>query len=409
MLRIGLTGGIGSGKSTVANALAARGAVVVDADRIAREVVEPGTPGLAALVERFGSEILDDEGALDRPALARIAFADDDSRTALNGIVHPLVGARTQELVDAAGPDDVVVQDIPLLVEGGMAPAFALVVVVWTPEAERLRRLVALRGMDEADARNRIAAQASDEQRRAVADVWLDNSGAPGALDDTIAELWTERLVPFARNLRDGVVARSLPVLVAADPAWPDQARRVIARLALACGDAAVRIDHIGSTAVPGVPAKDVIDVQITVRDLAAADALAIPLAEIGFPRRDDIDRDDPKPAYQGGETDPALWAKRFHGSADPGRPVNVHLRVDGWPNQEFALLIRDWLRSDESARDEYVAVKERAAAAAADLADHTEAITAYLDVKTPWFDLAYHRAWEWAAETGWTAAAAPE
>nr|WP_206037970.1 dephospho-CoA kinase [Rhodococcus sp. HNM0569] len=403
-MRIGLTGGIGAGKSTVSAALEAKGAVLVDADRVAREVVEPGTPGLAALVERFGDGILRADGALDRPALAAVAFANDESRAALNAITHPLVGARTQEIVDAAPSDAIVVQDIPLLVEGAMAPLFHVVVVVFTDEAERVRRLVELRGMPEADARARIAAQATDEQRRAVADVWLDNSGAPGALDDTISALWAERLVPFAENVRDGVVVRPRVELVGADPSWPAQAERLIARLRVLSGAAALRIDHIGSTAVPGLDAKDVLDIQITVADLDAADALAAPLAAGGFPRVDTVNADDPKPAYQGGETDPALWAKRLHGNADPGRPANVHIRVDGWPAQQFALVMRDWLRSDDAARDEYLQVKRRAAAAAAEYGSYDAAIAAYLDVKEPWFDRAFHRAHEWARETGWTA-----
>jgi dephospho-CoA kinase len=195
VLRIGLTGGIGSGKSTVAGLLAARGARIVDADRIAREVVEPGTPGLEAVVAAFGEQVLTPEGALDRPALAAVVFADPDARRRLDGIVHPLVRARAAELVAAAPPDAVVVQDVPLLVETGQADSFDLVLVVQADLDTRLRRLVG-RGLSEDDARARIAAQATDEQRRAVADVVLDNSGTLAELEAQVDRFWAERVAP---------------------------------------------------------------------------------------------------------------------------------------------------------------------------------------------------------------------
>jgi dephospho-CoA kinase len=176
MLRVGLTGGIGAGKSTVAGRLAEHGAVVIDADKIAREVVEPGTEGLAELVAEFGRDILAPDGSLDRPSLAAKAFANDEARNKLNAIVHPKIGKRTAELVDKAAPEAVVVHDVPLLVENGLAPVYHLVIVVDAPEDVRLARLTGPRGMSEVDARNRIAAQADERRRRAVADVWLDNS-----------------------------------------------------------------------------------------------------------------------------------------------------------------------------------------------------------------------------------------
>lgn len=195
MLRIGLTGGIGSGKSTVAVLLAARGAVVVDADRIAREVVEPGTPGLAAVVAAFGDDVVTADGALDRPALAAVVFADPEARARLDGIVHPLVRERAVELMADLPQDAVVVQDVPLLVETGQAGAFDLVLVVQADLETRVERLIE-RGMTEEDARARIAAQATDEQRRAVADVVLDNSGTPEELAEQVDRFWTERVSP---------------------------------------------------------------------------------------------------------------------------------------------------------------------------------------------------------------------
>jgi dephospho-CoA kinase len=193
MRRIGLTGGIGSGKSTVSALLAERGAVVVDADLIAREVVEPGTPGLAAVVEAFGTDVLAADGSLDRPALAAVVFADPAARRRLDGIVHPLVRARASELEAAAPPGAVVVHDVPLLVETGRAGRFDLVLVVAADVETRVARLVR-RGLTEDDARARIAAQATDEQRRAVADVVLDNSGTPEQLAAQVDRFWRERV-----------------------------------------------------------------------------------------------------------------------------------------------------------------------------------------------------------------------
>jgi dephospho-CoA kinase len=198
VLRIGLTGGIGSGKSTVSALLAARGAVIIDADLIAREVVAPGSPGLARIVEAFGDGVLAADGSLDRAALAAVVFADPDARRRLDGIVHPLVRARATELAAAASPDSVVVNDVPLLVETGQASSYDLVLVVEADPATRVSRLVQ-RGLTAEDARARIAAQASDGQRRAVADVVLDNSGTPEQLAEQVDRFWTERVAPVAR------------------------------------------------------------------------------------------------------------------------------------------------------------------------------------------------------------------
>jgi dephospho-CoA kinase len=195
VLRIGLTGGIGSGKSTVARLLAEHGAHLVDADVLAREAVAPGSPGLAAVVEAFGDGVLGPDGALDRPALGAVVFGDPTARATLDGIVHPLVRARAVELIAAMPGDAVVVQDIPLLVETGQAGAFDLVLVVAADPEIRVARLVQ-RGLTEPDARARIAAQATDEQRRAVADVVLDNNGTPGELAAQVDRFWAEHVEP---------------------------------------------------------------------------------------------------------------------------------------------------------------------------------------------------------------------
>ncbi|WP_327237105.1 dephospho-CoA kinase [Streptomyces sp. NBC_01317] len=205
MLRLGLTGGIGAGKSEVSRLLAGYGAVVIDSDRIAREVVEPGTPGLAAVVAEFGPGVTTADGALDRPGLGAIVFGDPDRLKALNAIVHPLVRTRSAELEAAAGADTIVVHDVPLLVENGMAPLYDVVVVVDASSATRLDRLVRTRGMTESEARKRMAAQATREERRAVADVVIDNDGPLEKLEPQVRRVWeslTERAAASGRRGR---------------------------------------------------------------------------------------------------------------------------------------------------------------------------------------------------------------
>ena len=188
-LRVGLTGGIGSGKSTVARLLAEHGAFVVDADAIAREVVAPGADGLAALVDHFGVGILHADGSLNRQELAGIVFADPDERARLDAITHPRIAALTHLRYEQAAPGQVIVHDVPLLVELGLASGYDHVVVVDCPDEVRVQRLVH-RGLTEQDARARIGAQATREQRLAVADTVLDNSTAPGELADQVDALW---------------------------------------------------------------------------------------------------------------------------------------------------------------------------------------------------------------------------
>src|SRR5215472_13392418 len=192
MLRIGLTGGIGAGKSEVSRRLAAQGAVIVDADLIAREVVAPDTDGFAAVVEAFGPDVLGPDGALDRSRLGDLVFADKQKLAELNAIVHPRVGARMRELEEAAGPTSVVVHDVPLIAENGLADAYDLVVVVDVPPRIQLDRLVRHRAMSRAQAQARMAAQASREQRLSIADIVVDNSGSLAELDRQVGELWSE-------------------------------------------------------------------------------------------------------------------------------------------------------------------------------------------------------------------------
>jgi dephospho-CoA kinase len=190
VISVGLTGGIGAGKSEVSGRLAARGAVVIDSDRIARDVVAAGSPGLAAVAAEFGAGVLRPDGTLDRERLGALVFADKRARERLNAIVHPLVRQRSAELVAGLPDDAVVVHDIPLLVENGLAAGFDLVAVVDAPEDVQVDRLRRQRGMAEPDARARIAAQATREQRRAVADVVIDNGGDLARLDRQVSALW---------------------------------------------------------------------------------------------------------------------------------------------------------------------------------------------------------------------------
>lgn len=378
-----MTGGIGAGKSTVSATFADCGGVVVDGDVISREVVEPGTEGLAKLVEAFGEDILLPDGALNRPALAAKAFQNDEQRATLNGIVHPLVGKRRQEIIDSVAEGTVVVEDIPLLVETGMAPFFPLVVVVWADEETRVTRLIK-RGLPEHDARARMKAQASDEQRRAIADVLLDNSGTQEELVEKARQLWFDRVLPLAENIRTGRVVRTAPRLVPHDPAWAADAQRIINRVKAAAGARVLRADHIGSTSVDRLDAQDVVDIQVTVASLEDADEIAGALAAVGYPRVADHDSDV-------AHDDTGRWGKRFHGAADPGRAANIHLRVDGWPNQRFALLFPAWLAANPEAREEYLQIK-RAALSAPD----------YVDAKEPWFAEAYPKALAWAEAASW-------
>lgn len=191
-LHVGLTGGIGAGKSSVARLLAAHGAVVLDADVAARAVVEPGTEGLAEVVAAFGEQVLDENGALDRAKLAGVVFADPERRAALNAIVHPRVRAWMARRAAAAPEGSVVVQDIPLLVEGGLAPLFEHVIVVDAADEIRVERLMRDRGMSEADARARIGAQAPRSVRNAAADTLLENEGSAAELEEAVTRLWQD-------------------------------------------------------------------------------------------------------------------------------------------------------------------------------------------------------------------------
>ncbi|MHA7294063.1 dephospho-CoA kinase [Arthrobacter sp. HLT1-21] len=396
MLRIGLTGGIAAGKSLVAARLSELGAVLVDADVLAREAVGPGSAGLAAVVAEFGDAVVLPDGSLDRPVLAAAIFGNPSRRMTLNSIVHPLVRDRARQLTADAPRAAVVVQDIPLLVETGQQDQFHLVVVVDAPDAVRIGRLTSLRGMSDDDARSRIAAQATRAERAAAADVVLVNTGTPEELVAAVDRLWNERLVPYNDNLLRGVRAERAggPRLLPPQAGWQVQAERIIGKL-LRADRRVLAVDHIGSTAVSGLPAKDVIDLQVTVADIDDADVIAGPLLAAGFPLVEGIERDEPKPDVP----DRAQWVKRLHANADPGRAVNLHVRVDGSPGWRYALSFRDWLRADPAAAALYLAEKERCATLHA--ADQTS--SGYAACKEDWFTaVADPLLQRWVADTGW-------
>ena len=195
-MRVGLTGGIASGKSTVSTMFADLGAVIIDGDVLAREVVAKGTPGLTAVIDLFGDELLTPEGELDRPAMGAIVFNDEAKRKQLESIVHPLVFERYAALEAATGPDDVVIHDIPLLAESGRAAEFDAVVVVDVPEEVQMQRMLEDRGWTESDARSRIASQATREDRLAIATHVIENVGTLDDLGDRVAEVHASLVVP---------------------------------------------------------------------------------------------------------------------------------------------------------------------------------------------------------------------
>lgn len=342
MLMVGLTGGIGAGKSTVTAVLEEAGAVIVDADKIAREVVQPESPGLAMLVAEFGEGILGEDGSLDRAALASLAFVDADRTAALNAITHPLIGQRTAELFTAAPQDAIVVHDMPLLVEGGLTPGYHLVVVVDTPADIRLERLVGQRGMPEDDARARMSRQATDEQRRAVADVLIDNSGEREAVVEATRALVESRLVPFEHNLRTATPVIGDRTVVPFRPEWAAEAERATARVRHILGEVAVRIDHVGPTSVGDLDAPDIIDLQVTVRDETGEDSALRMLRDAGWVR----DTTSVRPLFH--------WC-------DPARPVELSVIAEDDPEHEFSLMMAEVIADDPSARTKYAEILQRA------------------------------------------------
>lgn len=380
MLIVALTGGIGSGKSAAAEYLRECGAITVDSDQLARLVVEPGTPGLAALADRFGAEVIK-AGNLDRAKMASIVFADAQARADLEGIIHPLIRAEFARFVTQQSADAIIVNEVPLLAEKQLQGGYQLVLAVTSSEANRRARLQS-RGLVEAEIDARLKAQMSDSERVAYCDVILDNNGSPEDLRESVNQLWTTRLKPFEENLRlERSASRTGTVSIqASDPQWPVVAQRLISRLQAHVD--AVRIEHIGSTSVPGLKAKNVIDLQVSVSDLSKVSATQF--LQAGFVPHP-ITEDSPRPSAP-----QERWAKKFFVSADPMRAVNVHVREVGSHGERFAMTFRDWLRSDAQARLEYQDLKERTAKEHPVSSDYAEA-------KEPWFSQIEERMMQWA------------
>ena len=397
MLRVGLTGGIGSGKSTVAQRFRELGATVIDADQLAREVVAVGSMGLAAIRYRFGDAVMASDGSLDRGALGAIVFADPQARQELESITHPLIGARARELMESAALEKIVVHEVPLLAELNMAAAYHLTVAVCADSDTRMARLTGGgRGLAEADARARIAAQASDRARQAATDVWLDNNANVDGLLARVDALWRDRIVGFNENLLTGSCSpgQGTPSLVPYDDSWPLAAARLVQRITMVLGERAVAVEHIGSTSVPGLSARDVIDLQVAVHRLSDADEpeFVRALTDKGFPRPNDSDQDAADPGAPG----VSLWATRVHGCADPGRVVRLHVREHRSPRWELDILFRDWLIANPGERGDYAHLKAALA--------QSEATTAgYVAARQPWLASALERARVWARLTGWS------
>ena len=394
-----MTGGIAAGKSLAASTLQELGAVLIDADQLARAVVAPGTEGLREVADAFGNGVLQSDGSLDRAALGAQIFADSDGRARLNAIIHPRVrreAAKAEAAARAAAADAVVVHDIPLLVETGQEDSFHLVLVIDAPQQTRLRRMVENRAMTEQEALKRIGAQADSATRNAAADVVLHNAGSPESLAAKVRDLWQQRILPFARNIEQEQRAerRGGPALVQ-DADWPRQASLLIRRLTRV-DPRVLGVEHIGSTSVPGLPAKDVLDLQLTAASLQDADDLSDRLAETGFPRLPGIWQDTPTAELP----QPQMWQKRLHCNADPGRPVNLHVRVAGSPGWEYALAFRDWLRTNPDMLAAYAAEKDRCAA----IHRGDATIAGYAACKEDWFTtFAAPRLNTWKNDAGWS------
>ena len=295
-----MTGGIGAGKSAVASRLVELGAVLIDSDRLAREVVAAGTEGFAQVAAAFGPSVVASDGGLDRPALGAIVFADPFARARLERIVHPLVRARTAELTAAAPPGVIVVNDVPLLVEAGLAPTYHLVVVVAAATSTRVDRLVRTRRMTEEQAGSRISAQADDQTRLAAADVVLPNDGSLNDLHAAVDMLWNDRLVPYEAALR---AHRPAAVVRSGDRVLADRAaaNRLAARIRHVVGDG--ELEQV-STAAAGL------ELRMRVPSGTGTDEVARQLAPAGlFPCPDAPDG-------------------QILGSADPGLPATVRLET---------------------------------------------------------------------------------
>lgn len=396
MLEIGLTGGIGSGKSTIAHELASLGAHVIDSDQLARDVVAPGTEGLAQVVASFGPEMLFEDGNLDRAKLGRRVFSKPEDLATLNGIIHPLVRQRSEEKVRALPPGAVVVHDVPLLVEKHMAKLYDLVMVVSASRATRQKRLLDSRALSLEDIERRMAAQATDEARREVADIWLNNDGDPTATTHVLRQVWHERLAPYAVNLaneRPASHSGLLNLLRSQQNGrnWHIKATQMANRIGYRLGIREGDICHIGATAVPGLDAEDVVELQLGVATRREAESVTASLASAGYPLVADAEGGAACEDFERWWSTHAQTVgsgrdgfERVHASADPGQNALVYVRQISSARWAYPLLMRDWLRADPRARDDFSRVRARWAGASVSRETFAAQCAAYLDGVTP-------------------------
>ena len=323
MLTVAVTGGIGAGKSTVAQEWAGRGAVVIDSDRLAREVVAPGTPGLTEIATAFGPGVLTGEGKLDRAALAAIVFADPAGRARLEAITHPRVRARFAQLRAAASRDAVVVNDIPLLTGLSAVAEFHLVTGVHADEEVRVARL-RTRGLSEADARARMSAQLTDAHRRPLCDVWLDNNGPPSAVREQARRVFDERIIPFRDRLLTGRAAESdrmRPAARSAPEARPDPGGDRMAEIARQRARVCAATEGAQVEVLPGPGSQGLevglIELRVHAPDPAAAARWAARLSVAGF-----------FPAPPGGGLRSTPGGTRTLRAADPGVDLTLYLTL---------------------------------------------------------------------------------
>lgn len=354
VFQIGLTGAIAAGKSTVAAMFARLGCKIIDADEIAREVVQPGASALEQIVARFGSQIINASGNLDRGGLGRIVFNDSRALQDLNQIVHPAVARRTAELVAELNPGDVVVHDVPLIAENQLENRYHLVVVAQAPEPVRLKRLVDRRGMSPADALARIRAQASDTDRARIADYIVDTSGSIETTRASLTHLFEGRIRTFAQNINQGRPAPRQGIRLLPGPGaprtWSVQAQQIAARIEFAlqsrCTGSRVdlQIDHVGSTAIPGMWGQDIIDLQLVLPPGADIAGVQERLRAAGYPHQ---------PQASIGSSGIYL-----HQSADPGRAVNLYVYTAQALEQESGPKFVARLNESLRLRTEYAALK---------------------------------------------------
>lgn len=387
LLHIGLTGGIGAGKSTVAAIFAELGAQIIDADKLAHEVLEPGSSALAEIGEVFGSEFINSAGELERGALGAYVFNNPEQLKKLNAIVHPAVAKLTKDRVAELPADAVIVHDVPLIAENDLKANYHLVFVAQCPQQIRMDRLTQERGMSLENARSRIAAQANDEQRRKIADALIPTHGSIETTRAAVEKLWQERVLPMQRNMMQNTRSPHSPqVRLLPNPpeprSWQVQAQQLMDRIIVVLKDVGLQVgtdftvDHIGSTAIGGIWAKDVLDVQLQVINESAQERISQALIAGGFPGQPAFDyAKSGWPAGAGNRV-----PKMFHANADPAREVHIHIRAVDSLAASYALNFVKLHRQSLIQRDRYAQLKAQLLRTTANRAEYADRKEAYFD-----------------------------